>query len=229
MTGTPLFNFIPLNGPAFANTINTEIPTSLLFDYYKQGYHADTLIRTMVASVSIKDAKGNVQILVNEPLNPSYKDFLIFCKKLSEAQLLHKVSVVACDPPLPADNSADKTSQQPLTVYDVKLSDVVAAKAAGFSVTNATAKDPANSTPASTNSAGMAYDVKPTINKINMLALTPGLSKDDPKLSEYIKDTFKDPNAVQYQMRTFEAAMYSTAKEAVSFKLLSDGPDDFEI
>src|SRR5438270_6241771 len=51
----PTFQFVPLNGEAFAQAINIPISDKLFYTLYDQGFHADILVRTMVASVRYRD------------------------------------------------------------------------------------------------------------------------------------------------------------------------------
>ena len=122
----PTFQFVPLNGEAFAQAINNPIPDKLFYTLYDQGFHADRLIRSVVASIRFLDEKDGVRrILVNHPKDQTYPEFLRFCMQLEKAQSQHLLIV-----------KPSKTSTA--TVYQkVKVSEAVAASAAGFSVTNA--------------------------------------------------------------------------------------------
>jgi hypothetical protein len=205
MTSTPTFNYTPLNGAAFASAITAPISDTLFYTLYDQGFSADTLIRTMVASVSIttktpvdgvdKPVETKETTLVNEPFDPSYAGFLVLCNQMRTAQLHHNVLVTHSFQP---DDSTNKQLQASYAITDLKAGDEVTAANAGFNVISSTDQDKKTT-----------YALQPVMKKTYALTLS-GIHDD--KLTE-VNRVFGPNCTLHFKMRTFEAAMYSVAKE----------------
>lgn len=200
---TPTFQFVPLNGEAFAQAIISPISDRLFYTLYDQGFHADLLLRTMIASVEVPDWRSTnfEQRLIyrNHPRDPTYPDFLAFCKALRKAQLEGAVVVV---------NNTNVTSEP--TVYrDVKLGETIGAMAAGMTVTNAADKSNFIVT-GSRKGFTLASVVQ---NHTTNLFSAPG------------KGTFRIQD-VRLKPRTFIGVMYAVAREEVYFEqLVRAGPN----
>jgi hypothetical protein len=208
VTETPTFSFVPLNGEGFAEAILAPISDKTFLTFYDQGYQADLLARTMVASVAIKikDASGKpaYKYYINNPYSPTYPEFLEYCDGLRNAQLNQTLTL--------APNSKD-----PLTVYSdskAALSEIVSAINAGLTVKyNADSK----SYVVTTEKGRQGLRLGPNLAALPAAART----------AEYTKaETFATGfGETEFKMRTFEAVMYSVAKEAVYFNELKDHPE----
>ena len=98
---TPNFQFLPLTGSNIVAATLVPIDSKVFYTFYDQGYPADLVARTLVASVRRKiivattDKKftTNYEYLVNSPYDRSYPDFLNFCSLLYRAQVAHIITV----------------------------------------------------------------------------------------------------------------------------------------
>ena len=200
-TETPTFQFVPLNGDAFAQAIYAPIPDKLFYTFYDQGFHADILLRTMVAYVKIirevptkfGTNKEVATLYVNQPHSPTYPDFLRFCEGLRKAQVEQSVIV------------ENAQTEGPTRYSDVKLADAQAAIAAGFTVTNFP--------------SGSNFQVFPR----KSFRLTPVGDIDRLAFLPEARDAFASGHIV-LNMRTFIAAMYGVAKEEVYWKEFKGKP-----
>jgi hypothetical protein len=199
MVQSPTFQFVPLNGDLFAQAINFPISDRSFYTLFDQGFHADTLVRTMVASVRFLDKDGKIsRVLVNHPRNPTYPDFLKFCTDLYQAQLDRALVVVQ------TNESVGSTSYYP----NVKLSEAVSAINSGMVVKNINADT--NTYSVATLRKG--FSIRP-MSPTNITSL----------VSQSFAQTFK-PGNVDFQMRTFIATMYAVAKEQTYFDELANKP-----
>jgi len=184
----PTFQFVPLNGDAFAQAINNPISDKLFYTLYDQGFHADLLVRTMVASVRYLDTNGEYVLLVNHPYNPSYLSFLRFCEGLRDAQLNRDLLVKPVE-----------SLDPPPTYRDVKLADALAALSAGYGMTNFGSN-------AHALTPRKAYTLKPN-----------GKSRELEMFDAEVSGAFRK-GQLEFQLRTFIATMYAVAREEVYFK-----------
>jgi hypothetical protein len=191
-TETPTFQFVPLNGEAFAQAVDTPISDKLFYTLFDQGFHANTLVRTIVTSIRFSDTNGIIKILVNHPYSSTYAEFLRFCEKLYRAQVNRQIIV----------ESTDKLSDAPVLYRDVKLSETLAASAAGYIVKNGPSAN--------------AYYVTAS-HKSFMLKPGPEKGAGVATFSAAEESAFLT-GKVEFQMRTFIAAMYAVAKEEVYFR-----------
>lgn len=186
----PVFQFLPLNGNTFAQTIASPIADKVFDTFYEQGYHADLLIRITVASVqrpSKTDAHKS-EYLVNNPMDSTYPQFLEFCDSMRKAQLEHALI-------------SDTTDTGDLKINSANLSDIAYAKGAGLEVKQ----------DKTTNAYTVGHQQTSGF-KVNDAWTS---SEQDKAFIDFVK-TF-EKNRTKFQMRTFEAAMYSVAKEEVYF------------
>ncbi len=186
---SPTFQFVPLNGETFAQAITAPIPDKLFYTFYDQGFHADVLCRTMVAYVKITETlkdKTNVILYVNQPRAKTYPDFIRFCEDLRGAQTNQEVIVKDSIP----DNAIRFTG--------LKLAEVQAAIAAGFTVTSAVGE---------LNYSN--YVLLP--RKEYRLELRDSSTRLD-AFQTNVYNAFTN-RGVELHMRTFIATMYGVAKE----------------
>jgi hypothetical protein len=129
LTGTesPSFQFVPLAGESFARAILAPIDERILMSLFDQGFHADVLMRTMVARIELSDGRtdGKTITLVNHPLDPSYPRFLRLCHYLYEYGQLGHFAVIRPGRPTFTLKSGD-----------VKLADAVSAIQAGYTISD---------------------------------------------------------------------------------------------
>jgi len=104
-TEQPIFQFVPLNGDPYAQAFTSPLNQKIFYTFYDQNLPADMLARTMIQSVDIKyvtkwpDLKTQVtKTLVNDPLDPTYPDFLVWCYLLRNYQLEHRLTVQVGQP-----------------------------------------------------------------------------------------------------------------------------------
>jgi hypothetical protein len=117
---TPIFQFLPLTGTNLVETVLAPIPEKIFYTLYDQGFHADLLARTMVASVrhaaaitnalpipgndtpnvvtNVADGATNYittryEYWVNNPDDPTYPKFLAYCNNLRKAQYYQLLAV----------------------------------------------------------------------------------------------------------------------------------------
>ncbi|HEV3271846.1 MAG TPA: hypothetical protein VGZ93_06665 [Candidatus Methylacidiphilales bacterium] len=95
-TEQPSFQFVPITGTSFMNAISAPITPKLFLTFYSQGYPADVLARVLIQSVifvvQVKDPKTGkdkirAYVARNDPTDPTYPDFLIFCLRLRSEQM----------------------------------------------------------------------------------------------------------------------------------------------
>jgi hypothetical protein len=199
----PIFQFLPLNGTNFVDAIVAPISDKIFLTFYDQGYPADLVARTMVASIQkeFTNSNGhtNCEFYINNPNDPTYPQFLEYCDDLRNAQLYHTLIVEMVSKDAPAVYRNKKA----------KLSDVVSAIQSGLSV--------------KCDTNGDYIVTKPEQN----LALVTKTDKDILETKGSLTDAQKFVKSIQekklkLKMRTFEAVMYSVAKEEVYFKNLED-------
>ena len=122
----PTFQFVPLNGQTFMQAVTNPIDKKVFFNFYSQNVPADLLARVMVASVSfVQDPTqpGPAKILVNDPDDPSYAQFLAWCYDLRSQQILKKAVVRAVAPVDPQ-----------VQINNPSVSDITKAEEDGFVV-----------------------------------------------------------------------------------------------
>jgi hypothetical protein len=184
---SPTFQFVPLNGAAFAKVITEAISPDLFYSFYDQGFHGDALARTMVAYIKFPSGPNSYTIYRNQPRDPTYTNFLIFCQGLHIAQ---RSSALL----------AEKTSSEEATVYNnVQLGDAVAAKSAALHVKN-DSKDPNKYVVSSSKDQ---WKLKPAANNL-------------PMFESEVQDALRN-GKLELQMRTFIATAYGVAKEQYYF------------
>jgi len=111
-TEQPIFQFVPLTGDPFAQAFTSPLNTKIFYTFYDQNVPADMLARTMIQSVDVeilkKDEKTGklietdpptVRTLVNNPLDSTYRDFLVWCYILRTYQMNHEL-IVRTEKPL---------------------------------------------------------------------------------------------------------------------------------
>lgn len=128
LTQTPIFQFVPLTGTNIVQAILSPISEKVFMTFYDQGYPADLVIRTMVASIEHKKIVNGVQkseFWINDPNDTTYHDFLKFCADVRSMQLSHVLVL-------------DQADQKSTIVYSgpkAKLADIITAvQATGFDV-----------------------------------------------------------------------------------------------
>jgi len=240
-TETPIFQFLPLTGSNFVQAVLNPISDRVYATFYDQGWQASWVLRiladsvehqvvtetivtnlvtnivagvTSVVAAPVAVSTTNFEFWVNNPYSPTYPQFLNFCMDLQNAQRCHALSVV---------NGVVCTN----VVYcsaDAKLTDVVAAVQAGLSVTC----DP---------QATKRFQVTKTDTGVRFASSSPFVSGDD-SVPQSIFNPDRESaaaslrRAVEFsqkytgheytlKLRTFEAAMYSAAKEEDEFRNLA--------
>lgn len=87
----PSFSFTPLSGSSFAAALFNPIDPKIFFNLYDQGIPVDALLRVMVQSITLNEAKGSRTFLnVIDPERPvSYRNFLTVAGLARELQKRH--------------------------------------------------------------------------------------------------------------------------------------------
>ena len=220
MVQTPIFQFVPITGSNLVDAVLTPITDRVFLIFYDQGYPADLVVRTMVESVQRATVKGtstNYEVLANDPNDPSYPDFLIFCHNLREAQLSHALSVQLATNNVPIYSS---------TNTNAKLSDVVSAVQAGMTVTCKTATGDVSVTRPTQSFEWQANGNSPTNPppQFNALDFQPASVPAKPASMQAFATAFAAGYAkgeYKLKMRTFEAALYTVAKQEEYFRKLA--------
>src|SRR5581483_4904745 len=195
LTQTPIFQFVPLTGTNIVQAILSPISEKVFMTFYDQGYPADLVIRTMVASIEHKTISNGMQksdFWINDTNDPTYHDFLKFCADVRSMQLSHVLIL-------------DRDDQKSTLVYTgpkTKLADVIAAvQAPGFDVTSS----PTGDSIVSYKQPGLRW-------KLNVL---PGFR---PEKIEYLMENGVTGTNVVYQLvaspATFETNYFATAFSA---------------
>jgi len=227
---SPSYQFVPLTGAGFANAVAAPIHPKLFYTWFDQGFNAEIIARTMLASVTVKTSAGE-ETYVNMPHDSSYPNFLAYCRWLREAQVSHYFSVSEA----PSTNT---------TVYtNVRLPEVVGAIAAGLNVKS--------------DSTGTTFTVSPasemqfTIDPPSYRSLT-NLIKQPNSFSVEELDKYLPANAIPLKvlaknttnftrkafidfarnpatlkMRTFETTLFAVAREEAYFRQIYNGADHF--
>ncbi len=284
VTATPVFQYLPLTGTNFVQAVLAPLSDKVYLTLYDQGYDADMIVRTMIASVEwqhittnggptlilttntafvpamitnsatmqvslgiatnltcttnvIVPTSTNYTFLVNDPSDPTYPDFLKFSADLRHAQLWHILTVDQSGGD-PTTNVIYNNQKQP------KLADVVSAIQATLSVKSDSSNnvivsqlkqsphfvlrnsltthnynimsklDPQTNIKPQTNTDGAVYDTRPETEKISAAI-------------EVAKDIYG--NKMILKTRTFEAAMYSVAKQQTRFHDLAETDKDHNL
>jgi hypothetical protein len=223
-TESPTYQFVPLNGEAFAQVLSAPISDKLFYTLYDQGFDADMLARIMIESIAVY-APGNAkncEVYVNNPLNPNYRGFLAICDTMHEAQLHHQLVV-------------ERVQSHPTpTIYqDVKLSDAVAAAKEGFTVVNGPdAHSYSVTAPPSATGFRLSLVSDTVTSKGEMGNANQGLgifangawtrSQSNNQMASGGDKAVPAPQPrVQLRMRTLISAMYAVAREEGYFKALA--------
>jgi len=203
---TPTFNFVPLNGDSFAQAIAAPISIKIFYTFYDQGFDADLLVRTMVASIKkevIKSGTTNYEYYVNNPNDRSYPYFLEFCRNLHEEQ--HKHTIVL--------TTGEKES---VTIYRntaLPLGEAINAINAGFAIRFDTNSNQYAVTKLTQNFELTTNSMADRSDSANYSA-----TSEDGKVSEFAAGY----HHYEFKMRTFESAMYGLAKEEIRFRELKN-------
>lgn len=226
-TESPTFQFVPLNGDAFAQVLSAPISDKLFYTLYDQGFGADILARTMIESIAVCDPRnpGDFKVYVNNPRNPNYRGFLAICDAMREAQRDQRLVV-------------EKVQSHPKpTIYqDVKLSDAVAAAKEGFTVVNG--KDAhsyaVTAPPSATgfklvlvSDAGTPIKAMVKAKPEWSIFVNGGWTRsqsNNPATSGGDKKHSPSQPRVELRMRTMISAMYAVAREEGYFKDLALHP-----
>ena len=236
-TEQPIFQFVPLNGDPFAQALSSPLNSKIFYTFYDQNMPADMLARTMIKSVDVtfvrnfKDKKSSeVRRLVNDPLDLTYRDFLVWCYILRTYQLEHELTVTVKRPEDPT--KIHKFSNINITDY---------AKAIDYSLSVA------NDSQAATGNDrnGVPFYVsdvwidEPKFDATNSATEVPkrkdpsfSFVTEHPKASDLHENLtsraivleslgasskYKELNTAQFQMRTFFNVMQGLAKEQQLF------------
>lgn len=234
VTEMPIFQYFPLTGTNLVTAVMTPINPNVYYTMYDQGYPADLLTRTMVASVGhqtgttnyLGSTITNYEYFVNSPADDSYPKFLDFCENLYQAQLAHVLTV-----------GVKPDSREPVfSGTNAKLTDVIAALQANLSLecnTNsgkiiAIQPSVVKSFEANLDTNGFDLgDVYSTLaNSCHYSAdgvcgsahyvADDRCPEDDLKKALELAEDWKD-NKYVLKMRTVEAAMYTVAQEEERF------------
>jgi hypothetical protein len=128
----PVFQFLPLAGSNFVDIVLAPTPPNIFWRFYNEGWPADWVARTMLESIQIKvpNADGStnchLDVYANDPSDPSYPQFLEYCKELYDAQRFHILEAGKIK------NDAGETIVYEQT--NATLKDVVTAVKAGLTV-----------------------------------------------------------------------------------------------
>ncbi len=221
---TPVFSFVPLTGSNFVQAVLNPITPTVYLTFFDQGYPADLIARTMVASIEWQhiqpDGKTNIEVLVNDPHDPTYGDFLNFCANFRNAQLSRMMTVSSVSGAITTNVIYGRGERNPL------LGDVVNAIGANISVSTdphqnvivSQAQQKLELTPEQTLGVvtfapyvNSQFDTqRPTYNTM------PTQLKFE-KCNEILSSVGK---TIKLKTRTFEAAMYCVAKQEVYFRNL---------
>lgn len=227
---TPIFSFIPLTGSNFVQAVLSPITPTVYLTFFDQGYPADLVVRTMVASIEWRhlkpDGTTNIQVLVNDPHDPSYGKFLYFCANLRNAQLSRMLTVSSVSSGITTNVIYGKDDRNP------SLGDVVSAIAANISVTTdphqnvivSQATQKLELTPEQTLGTNQfAPYVNSQLDTNRLTYNTMPTSLKFGECNEIVTNfggsaTNFGGNIIYLKTRTFEAAMFSVAKQEVYYR-----------
>jgi len=181
-------------------------------------YITETGTNTFISRVK-PAALPRFETLVNSPDDLSYPRFLLFCRNVRNAQLVHALTV---------DTVSNATELYYSSITNTKLTDVVSAVQAGLSV-----KYAADSGEITVNNSKPGLVLKAETNSI--LAWADLASQSNALTFDIQEPSWKGTNAVKYatryangnyklKLRTFEAALYGVAKEEARFRELAREP-----
>jgi len=193
----PSYQFIPLTGTSFANALVAPFAKEIFYAFYDQGFHADILARTMLASVTVQG-----MTYVNTPQDPTYPMFLAFCHWLREAQQTRYLIV-------------ETEAAEGRYVYrDLRIGEVLSTLAAGCRV----ACDSSGTTYTVSQPDHVVFKRNPAFMEKPSLALTKEMAHTFQTVghNEFFSGFAQEASTLK--MRTFEAAMYAVGQEESDFR-----------
>ena len=134
---TPVFQFLPLTGSNFVQTLLSPISDKVFWTFYDQGWPGDWVARTILNSVQeqIDELKTNedgsvvtnsyIETYVNDTGDPTYPKFLEYCNDLYIAQRYHILEV---------DRAVTAPSKAVYRSTNAPLKEIISAIAAGLTV-----------------------------------------------------------------------------------------------
>jgi hypothetical protein len=240
LTQNPQFQFLPIAGSNLVEAMLNPITDKVLYTFYDQGYPAELVARTMVASVqhatTTKSDTGivtNYEYWINNPNDPTYPRFLDFCSTLHYDQRWQVLTV----------GTGATTTNLVYCGTNSKLPDIVASVQAGLSVKFDTNSDNTVVTQIQPGSFKFVVNNPPDVDFYMKRKALIGLEKFSPaslsELDHKVTGDTQDPETslssavgtaqdfaadhFVLKMRTFEAAMYSVAKEEGYFRRFAEG------
>jgi len=121
----PSITYSPISGEAFTKQYLTEIRPETVILLIKAGWPVDLVMDLFVTSI----CDDNGRMLVNDPTDPSYKEFRKWVATLKRSQLRHNLSIVVYEEPASQAPKSPATEDATVAAKDPKDTKETAATA----------------------------------------------------------------------------------------------------
>lgn len=171
-------------------------------------------------------------VLKNDYKNPSYPLFLALANEVSEAQAAMLIpATYVSDTEKELDDEADaKAEEDAVTLYDIKLADLVTAQTGDYTIKNSKADAASSESKVDQKSARVhAYEVYKNPGAADSTKQFEFPDKAELGSYPLLQYLAANKEKLKISMRSFESALYEAAKEQERFQYLELSPFNFSV